>query len=81
MANFSIRLVKRNSMGNPIHGQWVEFETDSGAELADFYNKIVDSRPGKRYEEVVSKQPQKKKRKGKSNDTSNIPSPVGIGEK
>lgn len=70
MANFSIRLARRNSMGNVVPGQYVEFETDSGAELADFYDKtVVTSRPGKRHNQVAGKQ---RVRGGKGKKDDNI---------
>ena len=77
MANFSIRLVKRDCLGNPVHGQWVEFETDSGVELAEFYEKItIGSRPGKRHSQVAGKQT-KQKRRGERNG-KNIPVSSGV---
>jgi hypothetical protein len=61
MPNFSIKLVRRNAMGNPVQGQYVTFETDSAAELAEFYEKTtISNRPGKRHDQVAGKKNQKR---------------------
>lgn len=68
--NFSIRLAKRNAFGHIIPGQYVTFETNSGAELADFYEKnAVENKPGKRHDKVLANKTDKKhQRRDKSND-------------
>jgi len=70
MANFAIRLARRNAMGKPIQGQYVTFEADNAAELAEFYDKTtIASRPGKRHDKVVSKQGKKRnQRRSTTND-------------
>ena len=69
MATFSIRLARRNVVGKPIPGRFVEFETDSASELANFYEKTtIAVRPGKRHNKVLAKKPLKNRRREKPND-------------
>jgi len=64
MADFSIRLARRNSMGDIMPGKYVEFETDSATELADFYEKtVVAVKPNKRHARVLAN---KHQRRGKN---------------
>lgn len=62
MNSFSIKLAKRTATGYPIPGQYVEFETDDAAELAEFFDKNYFLPKGKRDEQVNNTNTKKKKK-------------------